>query len=1400
MQVIPYSATPSYITTVTDNDVFVLEQNGSGFSGMKKITVGDFLRPVYDTIYQIISPIYKFMGSVSTYEDLPVYAESQDPVPVYGILSGEERGKNYAWIDDHWELFGTQVNLTEYITETDLQNILLEYTKTGHKHRAADIEDLSVVQSLTLVESSSEDGGLNVFSIENTDGSSQRFSIKNGKSGTNAVNYRVDGAGSITRNADGSYSPEYLYLQLQKLTDTIDSYPGRILISSQQNDDWVTVYPSVSTDWTDERFVQFYIPADVRSLRIRLYPTGTDYSQISDDKILYEEHVSVAQTGPRGFSVKDVKLEADSYVFKADENGSIQEPSEINFKVYLQNTTGSPLWTAAYGDVLVKSGTGETFSINIREMGDYGSLTISVVCDGISDTCTIVKLSEGADGTSPRHVICDNESFVIPTGADKVTTTRYETDVTFRGYVGTEESPCTVLNVANVPKGMAYSVDEDCVHFTIPLSVQFSADFGLITVILECGGSRIMKMVSWSLSKGGVSAKSISIEADSYIFKADDTGTIQSPDRILFSATLQNLDSVPIWYAKHGTETIKTGTGAGFVLTASEMGSYTNVKVTTSCEGYTDSCTIMVLSNGLSGYSTTQLRLFKRASSVPAAYAGDRVTYYFATGAYDFGPQGSDGWSSEITAGEGDLYVIYASAHSKLATDTIEANEWSSPVILSEESVMGQSGYSVATVFIYCRSAQTPAVPYDPVTYRFDGGEMTGLESPWSKTIPTGPQNLWVSQATAFSRTESDVIESSEWSAPAIISANGREAYNNAQLFLYKRGYSLPSAYAGGVVTYDFTNATFSFGDGGADGWSPVPVTANGNIYVICFSASSVEDTVQVQPAQWTAPQLYVMEPANGAHGYSSATVFIYTRSASQPSVPSEDVTYIFNTGDMTGLPVNWFKSPPAGEIDLWISQANVVSDTGSAIISTDRWSVPVIFTSNGDNGSPGWSSTQVLLFKRSSQVPAVYDGTSATYHFSTGEIFFAGSSDGWSPEPPNGTDDLYVIRAAATSQTDTDVIAANEWSEPILYVAKAADGRPGENGYNVATVIIYKRSETIPDLPNEDITYEFSTGYIQGLTKGWSATMPSGSDQLWVSQATAFSRSTVDTIESSQWSYPPTVMVKNGEDGSNGYSIGCSNETFSISTDGDGRVIETFQTQVPFYGYSGTEEKTVTLSDVSGVPFGMSVVIDHNVLLITVLQNVKIPANYGVISVIVTCDDVRVTKFVTWSKAKSGSDGRSGTRWYQGTILIGETTCTGVAGELNDCYLNTETCNVYICITAGDAESAVWQFDTNIKGDKGDQGDDGQSFTVVIESSNGSTFRMNDVVDTVLSCKVYFNTQEVTDDLESWRFNWKRISGNPIEDQIWNRSQKAQGSRTVHILNEDVYGRSVFICEVEID
>lgn len=93
-------------------------------------------------------------------------------------------------------------------------------------------------------------------------------------------------------------------------------------------------------------------------------------------------------------------------------------------------------------------------------------------------------------------------------------------------------------------------------------------------------------------------------------------------------------------------------------------------------------------------------------------------------------------------------------------------------------SITGRSvaGWSQATLQLFKRSATTPA-KYDgsALTYTFSTATLAGNKGSWSITIPSGADPLYVIYAPAFGQGETDVVEPSDWTVPAILSKNGTQ-------------------------------------------------------------------------------------------------------------------------------------------------------------------------------------------------------------------------------------------------------------------------------------------------------------------------------------------------------------------------------------------------------------------------------------------------------------------------------------------------------------------------------------------------------------------------------------------------------------------------------------------------
>ena len=264
---------------------------------------------------------------------------------------------------------------------------------------------------------------------------------------------------------------------------------------------------------------------------------------------------------------------------------------------------------------------------------------------------------------------------------------------------------------------------------------------------------------------------------------------------------------------------------------------------------------------------------------------------------------------------------------------------------------------------------------------------------------------------------------------------------------------------------------------------------------------SSTAATAPTDPSVYTWSRI----KGNGGTGLNSATVFLYRRANSAPNRPQVDLTYTF----------------ASGRLDL-----GPASVSGHKLVDAD-------VTVTGHKASLNSAEVEDHL----------------------------ASVTGWTQEIPD-TDGrpCWVITATAIATTATDVIAASEWSEVKKLVedgatgadgqngrdgingqdgadgADGADGSNGVDGYNNIIVFLYKRSATAPSIDfTADVGYTFSTKTLSPIPSGWSRTPPAtGTDPLYVTAATAMSRTDTDVIDYREWS-TPTMVAENGEQGTPG-------------------------------------------------------------------------------------------------------------------------------------------------------------------------------------------------------------------------------------------------------------------------
>lgn len=178
----------------------------------------------------------------------------------------------------------------------------------------------------------------------------------------------------------------------------------------------------------------------------------------------------------------------------------------------------------------------------------------------------------------------------------------------------------------------------------------------------------------------------------------------------------------------------------------------------------------------------------------------------------------------------------------------------------------GTIGVKNAVVFLFQRTTTTtpPSVPSTVSTYNFNTGDITGFDNGWEDSLPTiGGGYRWMIQATAIGTLETDTINPSEWSVPALLSENGTPGNDGVSAIVGRLTNESHSvfAYAGGAVaSYSGATGTFEIVSGITDvsdqftfsvpdGGNPqgLTYTLAGNVYTITGGFDADEDTATLR-------------------------------------------------------------------------------------------------------------------------------------------------------------------------------------------------------------------------------------------------------------------------------------------------------------------------------------------------------------------------------------------------------------------------------------------------------------------------------------------------------------------------------------------------------------------------
>lgn len=528
--------------------------------------------------------------------------------------------------------------------------------------------------------------------------------------------------------------------------------------------------------------------------------------------------------------------------------------------------------------------------------------------------------------------------------------------------------------------------------------------------------------------------------------------------------------------------------------------------------------------NGAPGLSAAAIFLYQRATSANSiTKPAGTLTYTFATGTLS-GELG--GWEQSIPASNGNpCFVIQATAIGTGGTDTISPSEWSNITELVSDGKNGTDGKDGEAGI---------GIKTTTIEYSVSDNGVQFPQSSWQEDIPEVAQGkfLWTRTTIEYTNNTSSVSYS--------VSKNGVNGVDGN-----------PGADGVGIKQ---TTISYVVSDSGTDipetGWKETIDATGSGQYL--WTRTVIEYTDNTSSTSYSVSRNGTdgTNGKDGTDGRNSAVVYLYKRAESATIDWTNDLIYNFDTKSITNVPKGWYEEIPSGTAPIFVTAATASSNTSNDSIPSSEWATPVILAQNGQNGqdgAPGTDGTNglntasVFLYKRASTDTGLTKPTAnLTYTFATGVL--SGNLAGWSRTiPASDGNPCFSIQATAVSSEATDTILPSEWSSIVKLVEDGAPGKDGNNGtdgtngVNTAIVYLYKRDASAATIDwTTTLTYNFTTKKLVTVPVGWSSTIPSGSEPLYVTAATAASAENTDTITPDEWA-TPVILAQNGQDGTDG-------------------------------------------------------------------------------------------------------------------------------------------------------------------------------------------------------------------------------------------------------------------------
>jgi len=465
----------------------------------------------------------------------------------------------------------------------------------------------------------------------------------------------------------------------------------------------------------------------------------------------------------------------------------------------------------------------------------------------------------------------------------------------------------------------------------------------------------------------------------------------------------------------------------------------------------------------LGAITTTIIYLYKRSSVVLSDSDkpdGD-VVYTFATADIN-SSEITNGWSETIPSGSDPLYIVAATATGINPTDTIAANEWSSPTIFA------QSGMSTATIFLFKRSNSPtlPSAPSGNTTYTFASGILSGDLYGWSQTAPDTElgKYLFATTATAISTSSTDTISNTEWASVVVLTVNGEngtdgdDGATGLTAYLTNEAHILPASYDGAVLNYDGASGQFKIYQqniGDVSSSFTLSTVSNPQALTVAYSTNSYTISGGLGDLEDSAT-LTIRATGSGAYsGVSIDKVFTLTKSKAGTDGSSAKLLSV-------------------------TSDRQIVNYSGTGSLNPTSQTTNFTVYRQNTTATVTWTIKDTL---GNTLTPATYlSGTTGTTNSMTAAQFTAAIS-------VNGARGVVVTASLTDGTTLTDSIT-------LVKVVDGADGQDGNDGSSGIVINLSNDNVTVTaasDGSSPVLTPAVTTVYIyEGATdvsSSWSVT-----------------------------------------------------------------------------------------------------------------------------------------------------------------------------------------------------------------------------------------------------------------------------------------------------------------------